>query len=171
MLNILVVMPLVHCQWRWLFKKYFLHVFFNIYVTMWQIRFKLNVFENIGEIQIIRGIIKKEAISSSTMTYKELKRFNVSNASLSWHFWIFSMLFGINLSNHNLWFNDQKQYAPHILVRWCYKVKAIISVVASVYIFFIFILVWQIQDREVWKTAIPKRTKRFGESRWLGQVR
>lgn len=37
-----------------------------------------------------------------------------------------------DLSNHNL------QYAPHIVLQWCYKVKAIISVAASVYSLFLF---------------------------------
>lgn len=36
-----------------------------------------------------------------------------------------------NLSNHNL------QYAPHIVLQWCYRVKAIISVAARlVYILY-----------------------------------
>lgn len=42
-------------------KSIFCIFFLNIYVTlMWEIRFKLNAFKNIGEIQIIRGIIKKK---------------------------------------------------------------------------------------------------------------
>lgn len=51
---------------------------------MWEIKFKLNAFKNFGEIQIIRGIIKKKTISCklNNELYRS-QRFNVSNASLS----------------------------------------------------------------------------------------
>lgn len=161
-------MPLVHCQCHWLFEKYFLHFYLNIYVTlMWEIKFKLNAFKNFGEIQIIRGIIKKKTISCklNNELYRS-QRFNVSNASLSWTitlYFDFSVIFGI------------RSIKPQLAICSTYCVTVMLqsesyNICSSKCIFFIFILVWQIQDREVWKTAIPKRTKRFGESRWLWQV-
>lgn len=69
------------------------------------------------------------------MTYTGLKdlicRMQVW-AEQSHYILIFPWSLESDVSNHNL------QYAPHIVLQWCYKVKAIISVAASVYSLFLF---------------------------------